>query len=247
MRISSLGLLILHLVCGFAGANTLQVITATWAPYNMEENGKLIGIGTEIVQATLEKADIEADIKIYPWARAYRKALNEPNTMVYTVIKIPERESLFKWVGPIIPVKSVLHKLKKRSDIIVKSLADVKKYKVGTTRNAAGHQFLVKRGFEEKKHIHLENTNERSVQLLFKERVDLESSVELNFMYEAKRQGYSYSDVEQAFVLFENEGYIAFNSSTPDELVDRIRSAFEEVKAAGTVDLIVNKYLRYYQ
>lgn len=247
MRILVLLLLLSFVSCGFAGAQQLNVITATWAPFNMEENGKLTGIGTEIVQAILAKAEIEVEIRLYPWARAYRMAINEPDTMVYTIIKIPERTHLFKWVGPIVPVKSVLHKLKKRTDIRLDSLDDVKKYKVGTTRNAAGHQYLLKRGFEEKKHIHLENSNERSVQLLYKERIDLESSVELNFMHEAKRQGFSYSDVEQAFVLFENEGYIAFSKSTPDELVERVRAAFLEIEAEGTVDKIINKYLQYYR
>lgn len=238
---------ILCFMSGGVAAQELTVVTATWAPYNMEENGVVTGIGTEIVQATLKKAGIKAEIKLYPWARAYRIATKEPNTMIYTIIKLPERAHLFKWVGPMVPVKSVLHKLRKRTDIVLNSLEDAKGYRIATTRDAAGHQFLLKRGFKDIKHIQAQNTNQRSVMLLIKERVDLESSVELNFMYEAKRQGFPYSRVEQAWVLFENEGYIAFSPSTPDHVVNRVRLAFEKIRAAGIVDAILGKYLKQFK
>lgn len=228
-------------------AGDLQVLTATWAPYNMEENGKLTGIGTEIVQATLEKAGIKADVKLYPWARTYKLAVKSPDTMVYTIIKLPEREALFKWVGPIVPIKSVLHKLKQRSDIKLNSLEDARKYITSTTRNAAGHQFLLEKGFLNQKHIFAHNTNEESVRVLFRGMADLESSVDLNFMYVTKKQGYSYNDVEQAWLLFENEGYIAFSLSTSDAIVNRVQTAFEQIKKAGIVDAVYEKYLKKYQ
>lgn len=227
-------------------AQDITVVTSTWAPYNMEEDGKATGIGTEIVQDVLDKAGIKADIEFYPWARAFRLATKRPNTMIYTIIMIEERESLFQWIGPIISVKSVLHKLKKRTDIKLNALEDAKKYRISTTRDAAGHQFLLKRGFKDNQHIHVQNSNERSVMLLFRERVDLESSVDLNFMYEAKRQGFPYKNIEQAWVLFENKGYMAFSKSTPKVIVKRVQTAYEHLKSAGVVDAILEKYLALY-
>jgi polar amino acid transport system substrate-binding protein len=228
-----------------AEAQNLTVVTTTFKPYNMEEKGKITGIGTEIVQATLEKAGIKAEIQIFPWARAYKMASEEQNTLIYTMIKIPEREPLFKWVGPIVPpIRGVLHKLKKRKDIVVNSLADAKKYKIGSVRDIAPSVFLKKEGFEEGKHLDLASENKQSIQKLFAERVDLEASAELNFLYEVKQMGLAYSDIEIAFVLFENEGYIAFSKQTSDELIERVKKAFEQIKAAGTADVILNKYLK---
>lgn len=231
-----------------AVAQDLKIVTATWAPYMyQQEDGSPSGIGTEIVQATLAKAGIEAGITFYPWARAYKVALEEPNILVYMIIKLPEREPSFKWVGPIVSVKSVLHKHKNRKDVTIGALEDAKAFTIGTTRNAAGHQFLLNRGFKEKKHVYVQDSNKESVRKFFEGRVDLESSVDLNFMYEAKRGGFSYSDVEQAWVLFENEGYMAFSRSTPDEVVERVQAAFDQIKAAGVVDTILEKYLKKYQ
>ena len=233
---------------GVAAAQDLSVITAIWAPYDMEENGKLVGIGTEIVQATLEKAGINAEIKIYPFARALKMAENEPNTLLFTVVKSPEREPLFTWIGPIVPpVRIVMHKLKKRTDIVVNSLEDAKKYTIETTRASVGHQYLLKEGFKDGVELDPANSNQQSVKNFFGERVDLEVSAELNFMYEAKQQGFSVDDTEIAYVLFENEAYMVFSKQTSDDIVEKVKTAFEEVKAEGLMDAAVTKYLNLYQ
>lgn len=239
---------VLSMVSGVVSAQNLTVVTTTFTPYNMEIDGKITGVGTEIVQATLEKAGIEAEIQIFPWARAYKMALEEPNTLIYTMVRIPDRESLFKWVGPIVPpVRCVLHKLKKRTDIVVNSLDDARKYKIGSVRDISTHVFLKKNGFEEGNLLELVARNDQSVQKLFGERVDLEASAELNFLYEAKQMGLPYSDIEVAYVLFENEGYMGFSKQTPDAVVEQVKTALEQVKAEGTVDAIVAKYLKMYQ
>ncbi len=231
-----------------ASAQDLSVVTAIWAPYDMEENGKLVGIGTEIVQATLEKAGINAEIKVYPFSRALKMAENEPNTLLFTVVKSPEREPLFTWIGPIVPpVRIVMHKLKKRTDIVVNSLEDAKKYTIETTRASVGHQYLLKEGFKDGVELDPANSNQQSVKNFFGERVDLEVSAELNFMYEAKQQGFSVDDTEIAYVLFENEAYMVFSKQTPADIVEKVKTAFEQVKAEGVVDAVVAKYSKLYQ
>ncbi len=238
---------ILCVLSGGVAAKDLTVLTAEWPPYVIEEDGKTSGIATEIVQVMLEKAGIETQIEVYPFARAYKMASENPNKMLYPVIRMPLREPLFKWVGPIFRIKSVLHKLKKRTDIVLNSLDDAKKYRINTTRKAAGHEFLLKHGFEDQKNLEAVNSNELSVKRLFAGRVDLEASVDLNFMYVAKQLGFSYSDVEQALVLFESEVCVVFSHSTHDETVNRVREAFEQSKADGTVDAVIEKYLKMYQ
>ncbi len=245
-----IGVLFLALLVfsGVAVAQDLSVITAIWAPYDMEENGTLVGIGTEIVQATLAKAGIKAEINVFPFARALKMAEEEPNTLLFTVVKSPEREPLFTWVGPIVPpVRIVMHKLKKRTDIVVNSLEDAKQYTIGTTRASVGHQYLLKEGFQDGVHVDPVNSNQQSVKNFFGERVDLEVSAEFNFMYEATQQGFSVDDTEIAYVLFENQAYMVFNKRTPDDIVEKVRTAFEQVKAEGFVDAAVAKYLKRYQ
>ena len=230
-------------------AQELSVITSVWAPYQMMENGKLTGMGAEIVQATLSEAGIKAGPpRVYPFARALLVMKTAPNTLLYTIVRTPEREPQFTWIGPIIPhVRIVMHKLRKRSDIVLNSLEEAKRYRTGTTREAVGHQFLLRHGFIDGKQVEAVDSNTQSIQKFFMERVDLEVSEEMNFRYEVKQQGYASADSEIALELYENQGYMVLSKQTPAEIVDRVRSAFEQIKAAGIVDAIIDKYARMYQ
>lgn len=46
------------------------VVTEYWPPYNYEDQGKVTGLSTEIVRATLEQAKVKGNFGVYPWGRA---------------------------------------------------------------------------------------------------------------------------------------------------------------------------------
>ncbi len=79
----------------------INVVTENWRPYNYEENSKIKGSSTKIVQTVLNQSGFQYAINLYPWARSYQEALNNKNTLIYTIVRIPLREHLFKWVGPV--------------------------------------------------------------------------------------------------------------------------------------------------
>ena len=75
------------LLSSHVAAQDMTVLTAQWAPYMIEADGHVTGIATEIVQAMLEKAGIDTEIKVYPFARAYKMALKNSNTMLFPGIQ----------------------------------------------------------------------------------------------------------------------------------------------------------------
>ena len=96
------------LLCGLllvwassARALELEVITEDWAPYNYEENGVITGFSVEIVQAIMGELGETHSIAIYPGARGQSMLDNLPNILSFSLFRTPERESLYKWIGPI--------------------------------------------------------------------------------------------------------------------------------------------------
>lgn len=57
------------------------MVTENLAPYNMIENGQIIGMSTEVVQAVLSRVGAAPRIEILPWARAYDGALHVDNVL----------------------------------------------------------------------------------------------------------------------------------------------------------------------
>jgi len=55
--------LLIFFVASITYAQDIQVVTEDWRPYNYEENGVIKGLGTEIVEATLNEAKLPYKVK----------------------------------------------------------------------------------------------------------------------------------------------------------------------------------------
>lgn len=85
-----------------AGAEPYKVVTEEWPPYNYEENNQLAGMTTEIVRAIMALTGDDFDMVLVPSMRASRALENRPRTIMYSMFRTPERETQYKWVGPIV-------------------------------------------------------------------------------------------------------------------------------------------------
>ncbi len=237
--------IIVSFFVGISLAQEITVVTEEWPPFNYTENGKVIGIATEVVEAVFAKAQLSAPIKVYPWARAYHMALIDANVVIYTIARIPEREPLFHWIGPITPTtKERLYKLRSRSDIVLTSLEDAKKYQIGVLRAGMAHQLLLTKGFEENMQIQAVPLQDRNIKKLFAGRIDLIAISDVMLPPEMKKIGESMDALEEtSVVLSEVDSYMAFSKSTPIEVVERVRTAFRQVKATGLIEQVSAKYL----
>ena len=84
------------LVAMFVEAEEIKIVTTEFPPYNYEENGKITGLSTKVVRAVLKELGMNSEIKSYPWARAYEMALKQENVLIYSILRISEKENLFK-------------------------------------------------------------------------------------------------------------------------------------------------------
>ncbi|MCP3930582.1 MAG: transporter substrate-binding domain-containing protein, partial [Bacteroidetes bacterium] len=89
-------------------AEEYKVLTENLAPVHYEENGTVKGIATEIVLEIFKEAGMQPNFSVYPWKRAYHMTLNNKNTFIYTINRTENRESLFRWIGPILSKKTFL-------------------------------------------------------------------------------------------------------------------------------------------
>jgi len=51
-----------------------------------------------ILNAILAEAQLEANVAFMPWARAFSIAESNPNTIILSMIRTPEREDNFYWI-----------------------------------------------------------------------------------------------------------------------------------------------------
>ncbi len=236
------------LLCADTGANELKVLTEDLIPFNYMENNKVTGFTTELVENLLEKTGIQPErgkILLWPWKRAYQTALEEKNVLLFTTTRTPERENLFKWVGPIYPRQQWMFRLRERPNIRVNTLEESKRFKIVVVENSANHQFFIKHGFESGKNLIITNTWNSKINMLVAERADLASYIPLEIGFRLKQIGRKSDLVEKLFLVSGDlQYYLSFSRKTPDDIVKRFQSELDAMKKHGAYQKILDKYTK---
>ncbi|MCW7541711.1 transporter substrate-binding domain-containing protein [Aquabacterium sp. A7-Y] len=220
-----------------AQAQTVQAVTEATS-YSYLRDGKVSGPATEVVEATLQRAGLDYRLNLYPWARAYDQARNQPNVLIYMIARTPERELGFKWVGEFMKMQYHLYKLKERKDVVVSSLQDARSYSVGVVRDDLRHQYLKSRGFAK---VVVSAHNIDNFRKLVSRQIQLIPLPENDALSLCQEAGVNCADLERVLTLDELTAslYMAYGMSTPDQVVERTRAAFQKLKVEGWVGRVM--------
>jgi len=232
----------------------LILMTESFPPFNYEENGELKGISVELTEKILQLAGsrlTRKDIRLMPWIRAYRDAIEIENTVLFLINRNQAREKLFKWVGPVapIPIKYVLIARKQRR-IRITSPDDLSKYRIGVVFNDLGEQLMAEMGVKDE-NIDPVSSGEINLLKLNRNRIDL-------WNYEANvakwlitHFGFKMEDYEVVYILKkELPTYFAFHRNTCDKIIRKLQSALDKLRktppgaSESELDKIVKKYIK---
>jgi polar amino acid transport system substrate-binding protein len=226
-------------------ASQLSVVTESLPPLNFEEHGSVTGYSTEIVQAVLQEAKLAAPIELIPWARAYQRALQQPNTLIYSMTRTPERDAQFEWIGVLSNRQIYLYKLKSRTDIQIKTLTDAGAYKTGLVREMASAKEFMRKGQFPDYVVDYAPTDESNMKKFLMGRVDLAIFQNWSAAFLMKSQNRTMDEIEPLLLLDGSSNYyLAMSKNSDPALVKKLRKAFEKVQQSGLFDKLRLKYLR---
>lgn len=225
-----------------AKASEITVVTEHYPPYQIVEGSSVTGLSIDIIHALMEEADLEAPILPLSWARAYQKALEGPNVLLFSMIRTEEREKLFKWVGKITGVSGyAFWGLKSSKEIEINNLSDAKQYVIGAPAENFSHRFLKRHGFES---FVLTNDFNAALKMLYAGRIQLVINTRESVSYRLGTLNLDKSAIEKKLAIEHewNHLSIAFSLDTSDEIVDTFRAAYARIKANGTYEKILRKW-----
>lgn len=220
------------------------LLTENFPPYNMASNGKnfaqednLDGIAVDILREMFKRAGIDYSMTLrFPWERIYKLALEKPGYGVFVTARLPEREALFKWVGPIGPDDWVLLG-RGDSNISLTSLEQAKQYKVGAYKGDAIAEHLVEQGLQPLTVLR----DQQNARKLMAGQIDLWATGDPAGRYLAKQEGVS--GLKTILRFDSAELYLALNKDVPDEVVQKLQVELERMRSEGLVDDILSRYL----
>ena len=215
----------------------LYITTESAAPSSMfDGEGRVVGISTDKVRAAFERAGLAYRIELLPWKRAYAAATDRADTCVYSTTRTPEREGLFKWVGPIDSAEWVLMARANRR-FALRTLEDARPYRIGTYHGDARDQYLRSRGFRVDSAPN-DLTNPRKLLL---GRIDLWAAALRVGSPVLEQNGWA-GQIVPVLVFNRADVYLACNRAVPDEWIARLNGAFAALERDGTMRRIERAY-----
>lgn len=229
----------LHMASASAQAGAaprLYITTEASAPTSMLQDGKVVGSTTEKVREVMARLGLAYTIELQPWRRAYTAALQRPDACVYSTTRTPERENLFKWVGPTDEGEWVLLGRADRP-MQLRTLEDARKLRIGTSNGDARDEYLRSRGFL----VDPINNDMMNPTKLLMGRIDLWAVSMRRGSPLLEQNGWA-DKIVPMLVFNRVKVYLACNPSVPDALVAQMNAALEAMFKDGTVRRIDRKY-----
>ena len=233
------GILCLALASGMAYAEPrtrIEIVTESSPPSSMLEFGRVTGFATDKLRVVMERSGIDHTITLLPWKRALLMAQTQPNTCVYSTTRTPEREALFKWVGPTHENDWTLFGLAKRNFKLT-TLEDARGLRIGAYNGDVRGDALTARGFE------VDSVQDRvsNPRKLLVGRIDLWASGMRMGTSIVAENGWS-GQIVPVLTFQRTELYLACNRGVPDRLVAKMNAALQAIKREGIAAAIERKY-----
>ena len=230
--------------CLATSVDDIRWIAQNYKPYSYMEDNSKKGMIIEIVGAVLKKLDSKKtinDIEIETFSRSFVRRNNDPNTVFFPLVKSPEREKYFKWVGPIVIDEPVLF-AKKSKNIKINNDGDLKSYIIGTKEGYSAVKILKNIGVKSSS-LKLNDTDMEGLEKISQDKLDLIACDKLSCIAAMKDNKINPQDYDIVYKMQGSELSFAFNKDTDEEVIDKVSKAFEEVRKSKEYTDITKRYL----
>jgi polar amino acid transport system substrate-binding protein len=232
------------------GLANLHYLTEDWAPYNYLENGTAAGLSVDMLEAIFNALGVDrgrANVSVVPLADALQQAKGPNSTVVFSIVKSPAREPLYKWAGPFTKSSFVLY-ARQDSNISITAPEQLNNYRIGAVASTIENQLLADLGVQASNVVNGAAPRDL-LDLLENRSVDLWATGDLTGHEEMLKAGLDPADFSMVYVLSESEFHFAFSRDVPDTLVSAFQHAIQLIRsqpdAHGVTEYerIIYKYL----
>lgn len=222
-------------------AADLHYISEEYRPYNYKEYHQSKGLVTDFLFAMWQNMGVKAQpIDFMPWPRAYEMATQGSATVLFSTIRTPERESRFKWVGPVLTTSVALIGLES-FDRKIKTLKDTSGLRIGVIKDYAEVSLL--RDHKKELQLDILSSPEIAMNKLMAGRLDLVFFDRIAFEYVAKTKHIPPNSFRVVYQQPPWGVYFALSPSVPDALVQRMQKACDAVRSSPAYAAILKRYL----
>lgn len=217
-------------------AVTLTLTAEVTTPTVMMDGARVTGHAAEKIHEIMRRARIDYSMATMPWKRAYTLAATQPNPCVFMTTRTPDRDALFKWVGPISHSDWVLYgRAQRRYDFT--TLEQAHGLRIGSYNGDSRGQYLAARGHA----VEFVQNDESNPKKLMLDRIDLWVNSTRSSRPLLASLGLT-GKVVPVLTFQQVKVYLACHQATSGPLVASMNAALHSMVADGTYKAIETKF-----
>lgn len=223
-------------------AGDLKILTFDEPPSSyVDENGNLTGFSVDIVREIQHRISNNDPIELLPEIRALVIASKEPNVVLLSFSRTPDREKQYHWIMLLVRKPWVFY-TNKNAEIVLNGISDAKQ--LGTIGVARGVRsaYLEKMGF---KNLETVTNNWQNIKKLFVGRIQALYYEPQGMATECQRLGIPFSEFKELLITNYSGVYIVMSEGTEPDVVKNWKDTTRKMKYDGTFQRIAEKWATY--
>jgi polar amino acid transport system substrate-binding protein len=225
----------------------IQFMTENYPPFNYIEDNKIKGIFVEVLMAVSRQMESPLGwdrISVLPRDKGYQSLSAGGKKCLFGTARTKERETVFKWAGPVAHNRIVLI-AKAGSDIRINSIDRIRSLKTGVVKDDIAEKILLEadlppeglsRAFGGSAAMEL-------LQDLNTGMIDVWAQGDLPARWLIKKTALAPRDFKTLYVLREEQMYFAFSNDVSNGFISVFQRALDRVKKKGDIKRILKTYL----
>ena len=112
-------------------------------PLSFEEGGRVQGLFVDLFREMTAQLGVAATVEIQPFLRLQQSAMLGPSVVAFPLVRLPEREDMYLWIGPVLRRRVMLYRLSQRTDLEFKGWSRLGSAQVVVNKGTATHRKLL--------------------------------------------------------------------------------------------------------
>lgn len=239
----------------WAQAPVLTVLADGFPPLQYEgADGQPAGYVQAFVQELLARAGVAArPLQFVPLKRALATAQSEPNVLLLSIARMPEREDALVWLREVAPYKLWLYRARGSTLPAPRSLAELKGrgLRFGVQDGSNFEAWLRRQGIGagggDNSTIEVVRQNALNLRKAQLQRIDLFAHPDLSLAYRAREQGLAPEDFEAVLPIPELSAplWLALSRGSDPALQQALLRAADALIAAGRLEALRRQQIHW--
>lgn len=227
-------------LCTFAAhAGVLRLLTDDHPPLQFQQHGQLVGYGVDLVRELAARTGDGLQLEQVPLRRALLLAEQTPDTGAFLVLRSPEREAKYQWVGPALDVVVGIYSLGGQP----KPLQDLDQARhagrIAVPRKWQSYGYLLQHGMD---NLYGVESPEQMMNLLKLGRADMVVADDHTIAALARTAGIDPRELRLRMPLLSQGVYIAFSPQTDHRRVALWQAELQRMRQDGRLQQLAQQW-----